>query len=171
MILEQQCEEYENQLATKQIRNKNLQIQINEMEQHEELLLNEIENLTKERDEFEDEYKQIAIKYNDLQKRQNKNNKNHMNGFEIKHHSEWNCFDVSQWICALESGKYTKYESRLSITVKDENITGRLLLDLDKNDLHRLGITAFADKLNVLKHIKTLSKSEMQLEGNVDSTA
>lgn len=170
IILEQQCEEYENQLAIKQIKNQNLQIQINEMKENEELLLNKIENLSKERDEFEDEYKQIQIKYKELQMRQNNNN-NDGNGFEMRHHSEWNCSDVSQWICALENGRYNKYESRLSVTIKDENITGRLLMDLDKNDLHRLGITAFADKLNVLKHIKSLSKSEMQLEGNVDSTA
>ena len=141
LILEQTCDEYENEMAIKQIKNKNLEKKIDRMKQNERSLMKKIENLVNERNK--------NIKKND--------------------YLQWNYHQIIEWICSLQNGKYDKYESRLFVTMKDENITGRSLIDLDKNDLHRYGITAFSDKINILKHIKDLNKNDIE-GGNVDST-
>ena len=75
---------------------------------------------------------------------------------QSKHWSEWNSDDVVNWIVGLDEATYGKYRGKLSTNVASEGINGECLKDLDKNDLHRLGIGQFKDKNAVLKAIKEL---------------
>ena len=44
----------------------------------------------------------------------------------------------------------------LQQTLKDEGIKGNHLMYLDKNDLHRLGINNFGDKIDLLRCMQKL---------------
>ena len=41
--------------------------------------------------------------------------------------------------------------------MKEQQIDGSCLMDFNENDLHRLGVVAFKDKKDLLKHIKKLT--------------
>ena len=56
------------------------------------------------------------------------------------------------------SGKYKLKYGELGDKIRKENICGKYLMALDKNDLHRLSITDFGDKIAILDHIKGLKQ-------------
>jgi len=71
-----------------------------------------------------------------------------------KDFEQWSTEHVLKWVLQLESGKFKKYEAALVVNVKTENIDGSCLGSLDKGDLHRLGVTDFKDKAELLAHIQ-----------------
>ena len=75
---------------------------------------------------------------------------------ESKEFESWDSDDVVKWIMNLDGRKYKKYENDLTKNIKTENIDGQCLESLDKGDLHRLGVTDFKDKKDLLQKIKEL---------------
>jgi len=71
-----------------------------------------------------------------------------------KDFEQWGTEDVLEWVLELDGGKFKKYEAALAVNVKTENIDGSCLGSLDKGDLHRLGVTDFKDKAELLAHIQ-----------------
>eukprot|EP01083_Nonionella_stella_P286094 973714_1 len=76
---------------------------------------------------------------------------------EKKEYKSWNFNDVFEWIINLENGRFKHYEQKLLIQLKEENIDGTCLEEMDANDLHRLGVTQFKHKKALMKHIKNLT--------------
>merc|ERR1711933_312543 len=75
--------------------------------------------------------------------------------------------DIVNWIINLDS-KYRKYENILKSNVIKENIRGKHLSMLNRNDLGRLGINDFGDKCDVIQQIRTLlikHNQKIQKEG------
>merc|ERR1719242_2787216 len=75
---------------------------------------------------------------------------------KLQHFESWKSEDVIRWIMALDDGKYGKYEKEFSENVKMENVDGQCLSSLDKGDLHRLGVTDFKDKKDLMLRIREL---------------
>merc|ERR1712176_1012288 len=149
-----------NELRETQTANNNLQSMLKQQrEENDEL------NVLKDR--FQDQCREITTKYNELKVKYDKQQKKLLLD---KNYTEWDCNDIVQWLCSIENGRYKKYESKISMAIKDENITGQHLMDIDKNDLHRIGITDFGDKKSVLNHIKSLKvdKNDENDENDVE---
>eukprot|EP01083_Nonionella_stella_P065721 172395_1 len=68
------------------------------------------------------------------------NNLNANQGFGQKDYTEWSTENVLNWIVQLDDGQFATYQQRLMETLNAEEIDGNDLCDLDKDDLHRLGI-------------------------------
>eukprot|EP01083_Nonionella_stella_P070894 189995_1 len=87
---------------------------------------------------------------------QQQTNMNSNQGFEQKHYTQWSTRDVLNWIVQLNGGQFAMYQQRLMETLNAEQIDGNDLCDLDKDDLHRLGIQNFKLKKSLLTHIQSL---------------
>merc|ERR1712130_222740 len=87
---------------------------------------------------------------------------NSSKGGNTQHFESWKSEDVIRWMMSLENAKYKKYEDELSKNVRMENVDGACLSSLDKGDLHRLGITDFKDKKDLMLRIKELVQVKEQ---------
>merc|ERR1712228_334622 len=69
---------------------------------------------------------------------------------------EWEWHDIMEWIISLNNGKYKKYQNVLTEKLMEEEVKGQHLCYIDKNDLHRFGISSFSDKVDVYHRIQRL---------------
>jgi len=106
-----------------------------------------MKKLEAKHDELQTKYLNLAERYAKLEKKQDAANKEFV--FE-----QWGSKEVLQWMLQLDTGKFRKYEESLSAKLEEENIDGACLRSLDKGDLHRLGVTDFKDKAELLAHIQ-----------------
>ena len=67
----------------------------------------------------------------------------------------WDSDMITDWIINLDVD-YQGYEDILRKTLKEEEVEGVLLPELDRNDLHRFGIKVLKHKISIMKHIKRL---------------
>merc|ERR1712204_105895 len=67
---------------------------------------------------------------------------------------DMNAEDIGKWIVGLDVKRYSHYYAQIVINMEKEGIDGTCLNELDKDDLYRLGITKFKDKIDVMKKIK-----------------
>jgi len=80
----------------------------------------------------------------------------------------WDSEDVVNWILDLNPQKYAKYMNVLHKRTKSEGVDGNRLANLDKNNLHQLGIGEFQDVCDVHECIQDLvSKQEVNLHSQV----
>ena len=136
----QEIKKWSNKLAVSQQNEKNLRAKYDE-------LSNDFKSLEIKHDGLENEYFALDQKYEELLKAKNN---------ESKQAESWDCDNVAKWIMNLDGGKYKKYENFLTKNINIENIDGQCLEHLDKGDLHRLGVTDFKDKVDLLQKIKHL---------------
>ena len=71
-------------------------------------------------------------------------------------YKEWDYEDILQWILSLEHGLFRRYEFVLTRALMDEDVKGKHLEHVDKGDLHRWGIKAFAHKVELYQCIQEL---------------
>lgn len=79
-----------------------------------------------------------------------------MPSFKGNDYSEWGPQEICDWIINIENGKLCKYEEVLGRNLKEEEVTGEMLQEIDGADLKRWGISKFADIKMVLKQIGQL---------------
>ena len=79
------------------------------------------------------------------------------NAFASKDYVDWSSDDVVDWLMS-QSETYQRYESRLRENVRKENIRGKHLAMLQREDLGRLGVDDFGDKYDMLQHIRALAR-------------
>eukprot|EP01084_Bolivina_argentea_P176472 305381_1 len=103
--------------------------------------------------QLENDFNELSMKYKSLLEQQN----NSM-VIDVKNYKKWDCETVIAWICQLDNGKYKDKYNKLGKNIRKENITGKYLLALDRNDLHRLSITDFGDKVALLDYIQGLKQ-------------
>ena len=77
---------------------------------------------------------------------------------DTANYKHWDYEDCIYWICYLEAGRFEKYKESFLKNMKLENINGGHLIDLDKNDLHRLGCTDYGDKVALANHLQSLKE-------------
>eukprot|EP01084_Bolivina_argentea_P051050 93906_1 len=120
---------------------------------------------------LQNEHKELEIEYAKV-KEELKKAANNCN----KSRNMWQTEDVVNWIININKGKYNKYFNDLMRNMVKENIDGDCLNDLDKTDLHRLGITDYKDKRDIYQSIQQLIKGsniynnfKKQVEGHNDN--
>merc|ERR1719245_1122510 len=89
----------------------------------------------------------MTIKYNKLYRKSNIDENDYIN---------WDSDIITDWILNLDQ-EYERYEDPLRANLKKEEVDGSLLVELDKNDLHRLGIITLKHKIAITKQIKRLT--------------
>merc|ERR1712228_583149 len=116
---------------------------------------NEIKEKFNHANNLQEEHKELEMEYSDYVK--NRDYKN------------WNAQDIGYWIISLDKDRYSKYHDILKQNLSNEGINGYCLKDLDKTDLHRLGLHAFTDKRDVYNQLQILVQNkndEQQIEGS-----
>mmetsp|Transcript_15190 Transcript_15190/g.23836 ORF Transcript_15190/g.23836 Transcript_15190/m.23836 type:complete len:555 (+) Transcript_15190:211-1875(+) len=136
----QEIHRWWTELAQSQQNEKNLKAKY-------EKLSNDFKSLESKHDNLQIKYLALDEKYKHLL-----NSKS----AETKEFESWDSHDVVKWIMNLDSKKYKRYEDPLAKNIIAENIDGQCLESLDKGDLHRLGVTDFKDKKDLLQRIKEL---------------
>jgi len=131
----------------------------------EKLVSGKYDKLGSEYETLQNKYDDLQIKYLALDGKYKRLLLNGVGGVESKEFSAWSAVDVVQWIASVDAGKYGKYREMLSRSMQTENIDGACLESLDKGDLHRLGVTDFKDKKDLLARIKQLV-TPMEVVGN-----
>lgn len=61
-------------------------------------------------------------------------------------YEDWGPEEICEWILGLGNGKLAKYEKVLRENLKEEEVVGSMLGDVDGGDLKGWGISKFADK-------------------------
>ena len=69
---------------------------------------------------------------------------------------QWDWLNIYQWINSLRNGKFIKYNHSLSISLRQENVDGLMLITLNQNDLYRLGINNHNDCSLLMDDIRSL---------------
>ena len=113
---------------------------------------------------LQDDHKEMEIRYNDLQTKYDE-----LESECNKKKSDWRTWDaedIVNWIVKLNPKRYSKYQEILSVNLVKEEIDGSCLSDMDKNDLHRLGINVFKDKRDLIDKLQKLTKTATNLALN-----
>eukprot|EP01083_Nonionella_stella_P004454 12890_1 len=121
-------------------------------------LLNQQHLTENELKKVQNENKELATRYNELLQ-----NNNRREDYRL-----WTAKDLVHWIINLDELRYTQYAQSLMSNLVKEEIDGSCLKDLEKNDLHRFGITKFKDKRDIHQSIQELVSEHNQKEGMDD---
>eukprot|EP01083_Nonionella_stella_P117735 351171_1 len=136
----------------------------NDKKQQEKQIKNEPkrDDECKECDVWKQKYNELLEKYDTLKRIHQLDNTKYLN---------WDYDCIADWIIGLNVDEYKVYENQLRDSLKNEAVDGSCLYGLDKNDLHRLGITHFKHKLDIMKQIKHLiqSNQDSHTEGNTET--
>ena len=116
--------------------------------QRAESVAAEMKTLQSKHDALQIKYLKLEERYQALQREQSETG---------RAWRQWGTEEVLQWILQLAGGKFKKYRAALAVNVETENIDGTCLRSLDKGDVHRLGVTDFKDKTELLAHIEALA--------------
>ena len=67
-------------------------------------------------------------------------------------HQNWDSEQIVDWTLSLDES-YQRYEEVLRTNLNEEEVTGDLLPQLKRDDLHRLGIKVLKRKIAIEDHI------------------
>eukprot|EP01084_Bolivina_argentea_P126138 223402_1 len=135
--------------------NRNLQQKYNELRE-------KYAKLNNEKSLLEDEQKVFEMTIHELRE-ENKQLK--MQSLNINKYEEWSSEEIVHWIISLNPQIYGKYEQILTKTLKEEQVTGDCMCDVDVSDIKRWGIVQFKHSKALMKHIEALiaNKSEKKM--------
>ena len=143
----------ENDMLWKKV--ETLNTKIDELNYEMKMLKDEKITFKQKTIKLQSDYDKLSKKYKQLLEKQ----KNDLSMIiDERNFVKWNCEIVISWINQLDDGKYKRNYNKLSDKIKEENIVGKYLIALDKNDLHRLSVTDFGDKIAILEHINRLKQ-------------
>ena len=71
---------------------------------------------------------------------------------------QWKWQDIMQWILSLENGRFVKYCQSLEQSLKEEEVTGADLNNVDILVVKGWGVVNFKDKQALFGYIQGLSK-------------
>eukprot|EP01083_Nonionella_stella_P197315 725564_1 len=92
----------------------------------------------------------------------NNSKKGNGNVIETDDYRQWNVSDVINWISKLDNGKFLKYGYGFCLN----NIDGKLLVNVTKDELNKMGVKNVNDKILLFNHIKKLK----ELNGQINTT-
>eukprot|EP01083_Nonionella_stella_P033317 91210_1 len=144
--LERQLEQLRNEKDREiaQLRNRDGQRQEEMMQ-----LNNENERITRENTELNEECKETKLELRRV--------KTELNQLKLDpaNYLQWSDSEVVDWILSIQGG-YRVYEERLRVSFAAENVNGRMLSQITKDDLRGWGITDFGDRSNIYFEIQNL---------------
>jgi len=112
--------------------------------------------LMNQRNDIENYKNQIIQLTANLGDQEKDDNKDEMEPDSDESYKEWRWEEILSWTMSLSDGKYKKYEHVLTEKLQEEEVYGEHLCAVDKDDLHRFGITSYGDKLELMECIKEL---------------
>merc|ERR1712154_720146 len=86
-------------------------------------------------------------------------------------YEQWSHEQVTEWILSLDNGRYNKYEKILRKTLKEEEVDGETLQDVDGADLKRWGITKMKDFKFLQREITKLVAGKAKPGASMDVNA
>ena len=84
------------------------------------------------------------------------NKKLRMSAMDVNKLEQWECDQILTWILSCDDGRFKRYETILAKNLKEEEISGVDLQDVDGADVKRWGITKFSDIKILCYNIKQL---------------
>eukprot|EP01083_Nonionella_stella_P080380 220890_1 len=130
---------------------------------HEERMWNMKQNeLQQSLAKVSEDYQQLNDKYNQLLKKYKRKTL-----WDTVRYRHWSYSQIVEWISYLEGGRFQKYLKTLEKNLKIEKMMGEFLPELDKHDIHRLGVTEYADKKALLKHCHSLDQTQTVLNDEI----
>lgn len=102
-----------------------------------------------------EEQKSMEIKIIDLE---NKNRELKLHLVDPSKYMEWQWEEILEWICSLEEGRFVKYSDTLKQSLKEEEVSGADIADVDILVIKGWGVINFKDKRDLLKHFKILTQ-------------
>eukprot|EP01084_Bolivina_argentea_P213478 362550_1 len=130
----------ERNIREQQIKTSNVEEKYRQLEKRYQSLLLTHNSTEIAVNKLQKKYKELEIKYNCKMKESD--------------YRLWDAKYIANWIVNFDRLRYKKYFDILLQRMIDEGIDGTDLLQLDKNDLHRLGISQFKDKTDIYKKIQ-----------------
>eukprot|EP01084_Bolivina_argentea_P087916 158724_1 len=103
-----------------------------------------------------DDYKVLNENYKDFMEQDKWRTLNDTCGYK-----NWSYNDIIHWVSYLDAGRFEKYIHVLNKNLRMEKIKAEFLPDLDKHDIHRLGVTEYEDKKVLLEHFQSLGISNV----------
>lgn len=112
-----------------------------------------------------DDCKRSELNYQNLEKEHNELKKKFTELKKKKDYKSWDAMDFTNWILMIDDGRYAKYNigNALFAQIEKQGIKGQHIKEMDKGDLHRIGIVDFKDKKDLMEQIQRLediSKSQ-----------
>eukprot|EP01083_Nonionella_stella_P150432 479192_1 len=111
------------------------------------------EQLRQRISELEDERKEFEMTIDAL-KEENKRLK--LQHLDTDNYEQWSADEVVHWMVSVDQQIYTQYEEKLKAFLKQEEVNGECLVDVEHSDIKRWGISNFKHAKQLLKSIKLL---------------
>jgi len=91
--------------------------------------------------------------------------------FERKAVDEWQWMDVLQWILSLDGGQFAAYQEDLERALREEQVNGGMLHEVNDSTVSRWGVDDFIDRHDLLTQIRTLlERTEKQQDDDNHDT-
>jgi hypothetical protein len=119
---------------------------------------------------FEKEYVNLNENINNYDSSLHK----YLNPPSLNNYKLWKYDDIVKWVISLDNGIYASYGKQLFEMLKQNQMTGEDLKDLNRTDLASFGIKVFKHRVAILKHIDNLvngkdSSSNSQPNQNISA--
>ena len=113
--------------------------------------------------ELMEDYKDLEIENEQLRSQLNElKSKN----IDVSNYKQWKFKQIFQWILSLDNGRYIQYSQQLEVSLKEEDINGEDLCQVDAGDIKSWGIVNFRDKKYLLHQIQQLiAPKSVEAEG------
>ena len=100
-----------------------------------------------------EEQKEFQLENNDLKKQLQEMT---LKVTDVNNYQSWDSQQIVFWIISLDDGRFMKYEQLLLSSLKEEEINGSQLSQVNEADVKGWGINNFADKKKLVQHVKLL---------------
>ena len=157
-----QCVMNERLVYLKQVQNENDELQsiliiknaeLTQMKVELNLVKDQMQNMKRTIDTLQDEKKEYEMTINELKGRIQELKKKVL---DINKFMEWDSNDVINWVLSIDNGVLIKYEEQIKQKILLREVEGRDLVEMDMDDIERLGITKFAHQKLLRANIEKL---------------
>ena len=83
-----------------------------------------------------------------------------VNTMDVSNYSKWNDEEILKWIMKLDNGMFVVYKDILSANLKEENVCGADLDNVEIMDIKCWGIHDFKHKKKLFQYIQSLVNKE-----------
>jgi len=93
---------------------------------------------------------------------------------KIENYKNWSPESIVKYVISLDKGVYQPYAETLLQSLKENQMTGEDLPELNKNDLFSFGVKIFRHRVSLIRHFQKLagkdyiSSKEEDIEDNTD---
>jgi len=88
----------------------------------------------------------------------------------VDNYKSWSPESIVKYVMTLDDGIYEQYTEQFLASLKENEMTGEDLPELNKNDLFSFGIKVFRHRVTLIKHFQKLAGNDYvsKLEEDVE---